>query len=133
MEELIKAAAAARAGAYAPYSRFAVGAAVQGASGRVYSGCNVENASYGLTMCAERVAIFKAVAEGEKQLVALAVTADTATPASPCGACRQVMAEFGINTVVMCNTKGDRLTAPLAELLPYAFDKADLPEDGESQ
>ncbi len=131
MDELINAALAARAGAYAPYSRFAVGAAVQGASGRVYSGCNVENASYGLTMCAERVAVFKAVSAGEKRLVALAVAADTATPASPCGACRQVMAEFGINKVVMCNTKGERLTVTLAELLPYAFDKADLPEDGE--
>ncbi|HWQ62162.1 MAG TPA: cytidine deaminase [Negativicutes bacterium] len=131
MDELIKAAVAARAGAYAPYSRFAVGAAVQGAGGRIYSGCNIENASYGLTVCAERVAIFKAVSDGEKRLVTLAVAADTATPASPCGACRQVMAEFGINKVVMCNTKGERLTVTLDELLPYAFDKADLPEDGE--
>jgi cytidine deaminase len=120
---------AAREKAYAPYSRFAVGAAVRGASGRIYSGCNIENASYGLTICAERVAIFKAVSEGEKRLAALAVAADTAAPASPCGACRQVMAEFGINTVVMCNTKGERLTVTLAELLPHAFDKADLPEE----
>ncbi len=127
MEELIKAAEAARDKAYAPYSRFAVGAAVRGASGRVYSGCNVENASYGLTMCAERVAIFKAVSAGEKSLVALAVTAATPAPASPCGACRQVMAEFGINEVVMCNTKGERRTVTLAALLPYAFDKEDLP------
>jgi cytidine deaminase len=129
MEELVKAAMAAREKAYAPYSRFAVGAAVRGASGRIYSGCNIENASYGLTICAERVAIFKAVSEGEKRLAALAVAADTAAPASPCGACRQVMAEFGINTVVMCNTKGERLTVTLAELLPHAFDKADLPEE----
>jgi cytidine deaminase len=129
MEELINAALAAREKAYAPYSRFAVGAAVQGASGRIYSGSNVENASYGLTMCAERVAIFKAVSEGEKGFAALAVAADTTAPASPCGACRQVMAEFGINMVVMCNTKGERLTVTLAELLPYAFDKADLPEE----
>ncbi len=131
MDELIRAALAARSGAYAPYSRFAVGAAVQGAGGRIYSGCNVENASYGLTVCAERVAILKAVSEGEKELVALAVAADTATPASPCGACRQVMAEFGIKRVVMCNTKGERLTVTLDKLLPYAFDKAALPEDGE--
>jgi len=131
MDELIRAALAAPSGAYAPYSRFAVGAAVQGAGGRIYSGCNVENASYGLTVCAERVAILKAVSEGEKELVALAVAADTATPASPCGACRQVMAEFGIKRVVMCNTKGELLTVTLDELLPYAFDKADLPEDGE--
>ncbi len=129
MEELIKAAIDARESAYAPYSRFAVGAAVRGGSGRIYSGSNIENASYGLTMCAERVAIFKAVSEGEKEFTALAVAADTASPASPCGACRQVMAEFGINTVVMCNTRGERRTATLAELLPYAFDKADLPEE----
>jgi cytidine deaminase len=129
MEELIRAALAAREGAYAPYSRFAVGAAVRGESGRIYSGSNIENASYGLTMCAERVAIFKAVSEGEKRFAALAVAADTASPASPCGACRQVMAEFGINEVVMCNTKGERRTMTLAELLPYAFDKADLPEE----
>jgi cytidine deaminase len=129
MEELIRAAQAARNNAYAPYSRFAVGAAVQGGSGRIYSGCNVENASYGLTMCAERVAIFQAVAAGEKRLTVLAVAADTPSPASPCGACRQVMAEFGIKTVVMCNTKGDRLAVTLEELLPYAFDKTDLPGD----
>jgi cytidine deaminase len=78
-------------------------------------------------MCAERVAIFKAVSAGEKRIVALAVTADTDAPASPCGACRQVMAEFGINEVVMCNTKGERRTVTLAALLPYAFDKEALP------
>ncbi len=127
MEELISAALIARGSAYAPYSRFAVGAAVRGGSGRIYGGSNIENASYGLTMCAERVAIFKAVSEGEKEIAALAVAADTPSPASPCGACRQVMAEFGINEVVMCNTKGERRTVTLAELLPYAFDKADLP------
>lgn len=129
MEDLIKAAQAARANAYAPYSRFAVGAAVLAESGRVYSGCNVENASYGLTMCAERVAVYQAVAAGEKRLSALAVIADTSQPASPCGACRQVMAEFGIKTVTMCNTKGDSVTVKLAELLPCAFDKNDLPGD----
>lgn len=129
MDELVVAAAAARDRAYAPYSRFAVGAAVRGASGRVYGGCNIENASYGLTMCAERVAVFAAVAAGEQRLDALAVVADTPQPASPCGACRQVMAEFGINLVTMCNTKGDRLTVTLAELLPYAFAKTDLPGD----
>ncbi len=100
---------------------------MRGGSGRIYGGSNIENASYGLTMCAERVAIFKAVSEGEKEIAALAVAADTPSPASPCGACRQVMAEFGINEVVMCNTKGERRTVTLAELLPYAFDKADLP------
>ncbi|MDT8901942.1 cytidine deaminase [Anaeroselena agilis] len=128
-EKLINAALDARDRAYAPYSRFAVGAAVLGESGRVYSGSNVENASYGLTMCAERVAIFKAISEGEKRLAALAVAADTALPASPCGACRQVMAEFGINKVIMCNTRGEKRTVTLAELLPHAFEKADLPEE----
>jgi len=129
MEELIRAARAVRENAYAPYSRFAVGAAVQGASGRIYTGANVENASYGLTMCAERVAIFRAVAEGEKRLTALAVVSDAPRPASPCGACRQVMVEFGIKTVIMSNTKGDRIAALLADLLPHAFGKTNLTGD----
>lgn len=129
MEKLIEAAQAARNKAYAPYSCFTVGAAVMAESGQIYSGCNVENASYGLTMCAERVAIFRAVAAGERKFSALAVAADTPAPASPCGACRQVMAEFAIKTVIMCNTKGDRLTVKLEELLPYPFDKTDLPGD----
>lgn len=126
MDDLVKAAAAARQKAYAPYSRFAVGAAVLGGSGRIYGGANVENASYGLTMCAERTAIFKAISEGETRLEAMAVTADGPVPASPCGACRQVMAEFGITTVIMGNTRGETRTATLAELLPYAFDKASI-------
>ena len=95
-EELIRAATAALANAYAPYSRFRVGAAVVGTNGKIYSGSNVENASYGLTNCAERTAIFKAVSEGEKELLTIAVIADSPLPTSPCGACRQVMSEFGI-------------------------------------
>ena len=123
MQELVKAAALAREYAYGPYSRFKVGAAVLGGSGRVYTGCNIENASYGLTICAERAAIFKAISEGEKELVALAVVADTQQPASPCGACRQVMVEFGVETVVLGNLKGEQMVCKLDKLLPYSFTK----------
>ncbi len=129
-DKLIMAAQAAREHAYAPYSQFRVGAAVLGKSGRIYSGCNVENASYGLSNCAERTAVFKAVSEGEQFLVALAVVADTPRPVAPCGACRQVMAEFRINKVIMCNTHGEQNIASLEELLPYSFTKTDLVGDG---
>jgi cytidine deaminase len=129
LDELIQAAKAALTNAYAPYSHFAVGAAVLAASGRIYSGSNVENASYGLTNCAERTAIFKAVSEGERLLTTLAVIADSPHPASPCGACRQVMAEFGISQVIMCNIKGEQQMISLAKLLPSAFAKTDLPGD----
>ena len=94
--ELFEAACAVRKHSYSPYSRFAVGAAVRAADGRIFTGCNVENASYGLTLCAERCAIFAAVKEGVREFAALCVTADTPGPVSPCGACRQVMAEFRI-------------------------------------
>jgi cytidine deaminase len=129
MEELIKAAAAARDKAYAPYSRFKVGAAVLGESGRIYTGCNIENASYGLTNCAERTAIFKAVAEGERKLTTLAVIADTHRPTAPCGACLQVMVEFGISKVILGSINGQMKTISMDELLPYSFNKNDLPED----
>ena len=129
MDELIQAARLALTNAYVPYSRFRVGAAVVSSNGEIFSGCNVENASYGLTNCAERTAIFKAVSEGQQQLTTLAVIADTPHPATPCGACRQVMAEFGITRVVMCNTAGERREMSLAELLPQAFTKTDLPGD----
>ena len=121
LEKLRQAAAAAGKNAYAPYSGFAVGAAIEGESGTIYSGCNVENASFGLTVCAERVAIFQAVASGEKKLRCLLVLADADSPVSPCGACRQVMHEFGVEEVVMCNTRGDSRAVLLKELLPYAF------------
>nr|WP_173812581.1 cytidine deaminase [Dendrosporobacter quercicolus]NSL47109.1 cytidine deaminase [Dendrosporobacter quercicolus DSM 1736]SDL76524.1 cytidine deaminase [Dendrosporobacter quercicolus] len=130
MEELVKAARAVRDKAYAPYSGFKVGAAVLSGSGKIYSGCNVENASYGLTICAERTAVFKAVAEGETEFSALAVVADTLRPTAPCGACRQVMAEFGISKIIMCNTKGEQRVATLDQLLPAVFDKHDLTGDG---
>ena len=126
MKALIQAAQKAREKAYVPYSNFAVGAAVRTANGIVYDGCNIENASYGLTNCAERTAIFKAVSAGERKLEAIAVVADTASPTAPCGACRQVIAEFGITTIIMSNTKGDNQVISLEELLPFAFTKNDL-------
>lgn len=130
MQELIDRANFARKQAYAPYSRFAVGAAVQTASGKLFDGCNIENSSYGLTICAERTAIFKAVSAGERNLTTIAVVADTPGPTAPCGACRQVMAEFGIRTVIMCNTRGEEKAVALQELLPLAFGKQNLSGDG---
>ncbi|SDF24355.1 cytidine deaminase [Sporolituus thermophilus] len=129
MDELIAAASKARELAYTPYSRFQVGAALLAKSGRLYLGCNIENASYGLTICAERTAIFKAISEGERDFAALAVIANTNEPVTPCGACRQVMAEFGINRVILCTTNGQRREATLDELLPYAFSERFLTGD----
>ncbi|MBC8014186.1 MAG: cytidine deaminase [Sporomusaceae bacterium] len=126
MEELIKAAQAARNRAYVPYSSFKVGAAVITKNGTIYTGCNIENASYGLCNCAERTAIFKAVSEGESELITIAVIADTVKPVAPCGACRQVMAEFGIRSIIMCNLHGEQYSATLEELLPYSFSKKHL-------
>jgi cytidine deaminase len=126
MEELVKAAISAREQAYVPYSGFKVGAAVQGKSGRIYSGCNIENASYGLSNCAERTAIFKAISEGEQELIAIAVVADTPGPVSPCGACRQVMAEFGIRNILLTNLNGKQRTVTIEELLPFSFTKGDF-------
>ena len=105
--ELYDAAVAARKNAYIPYSNFAVGAAVHCANGKIYGGCNVENASYGLCVCGERNAIFHAACAGEREMTELCVVADTSGPVSPCGACRQVMREFGIQTVILANMKGD--------------------------
>lgn len=118
-DSLVEAAWLARERAYAPYSNFAVGAALLAEDGRIFSGCNVENISYGLTICAERVAIGTAVAAGARSFLALAVVADTAVPVSPCGACRQVMAEFGVPKVLLANRTG-RLEFTLEELLPRA-------------
>ena len=120
-DALLKAASLARQKAYAPYSNFAVGAAVEAGSGNIYSGCNVENAAYGLTNCAERTAIFNAVSCGESELVRILVLADTTEPIAPCGACRQVMWEFNIREVVLCNMNGECKIFGLTELLPYAF------------
>jgi cytidine deaminase len=126
MTDLLQAACEARKLAYVPYSHFPVGAAVLTDSGQVYAGCNIENASYGLTVCAERTAIFKAITAGEKRIIALAVVADTAGPIAPCGACRQVMAEFHIETVTMANVGGESRTVKFSELLPYAFSSDDM-------
>ena len=120
IDELIEQALAARRRAYAPYSQFAVGAALRTRSGKVITGCNVENASYGLSVCAERVAVWKAVAEGEREFEALAVA--TSNGSSPCGACRQVMAEFAPQMpVIIADLEGGRQLTSVAELLPAAF------------
>jgi len=131
MDELIEQAIKAREYAYAPYSGFKVGAAVQARNGRIYSGCNIEDSSYGLSNCAERTAIFKAVSEGEQQLVAIAVVADTPEPVSPCGACRQVMSEFGIEKIILTNLNGKRKDFTIEEILPFRFVKNDIVKDGE--
>jgi len=119
--ELREAAARARLRGYAPYSHFLVGAALQLESGSIVSGCNVENISFGLTMCAERVCVGKAIEQGEKTFGALAIVADTDTPIVPCGACRQVLAEFAPELVITSWTvKGESQEFSLAELLPFA-------------
>ena len=121
-EELITAARTARENAYAPYSGYKVGAALLADSGNVYTGCNIENASYGATICAERVAAAKAVSSGERSFPALAVVADAPEPPAPCGFCRQFLAEFGLETMVyMANLNGDIRRMTLQELLPEAF------------
>ena len=119
-KQLIAMAALAREKAYAPYSGFPVGAALLACSGKVYTGCNVENASSGLTVCAERVAVFKAVSEGEQEFDTLAVV--TATGASPCGACRQVLIEFGDSLrVLVADTEGHLMEFSVDQLIPNAF------------
>lgn len=120
-QQLIEAARRARLQAYAPYSNFRVGAAVRAADGTVYTGANVENASYGLSHCAERVAIHKAVADGQRRLTTVAVAADGRDPAMPCGACRQVMAEFGVRKVIVATPGGRSRTRSLKRLLAEPF------------
>ena len=127
-DALIAAARAARDQAYAPYSRFHVGAAVLTADGTIIPGCNIENAAYPSTMCAERVALYNAYAHGAREIVALAVIADTPGPVSPCGGCRQVMAELCPGaTIFLANTAGAWVQTTLKALLPGAFDPNDLP------
>ena len=118
-EKLVAAAWRAREAAYSPYSNFPVGAALLAGDGRIFVGCNVENISFGLTICAERVAIGAAIAAGVRKFVAAAVVADTGVPISPCGACRQVLAEFGVPVVVLAN-RTNRLVFTMEELLPRA-------------
>ena len=118
-DELIAAAWDAREMAYAPYSNFLVGATLLAGDGRIFPGCNVENISYGLTNCAERVAIGAAIAAGARSFEKVVVVADTAQPISPCGACRQVLAEFGVKSVILAN-RTQKVTFSLEELLPRA-------------
>lgn len=124
--KLVEIAARARQWAYAPYSHYAVGAALLTASGKIYDGVNIENAAYPTGICAERVAVFKAVSEGERQFVAIAVV--TANAGTPCGSCRQVISEFGLDTrVIIADTNGKiSQEMPIGELLPGAFRPDDL-------
>lgn len=125
MQHLIDAALAARFKAFAPYSKFLVGAALETRGARVYTGCNIENASYGLTVCAERVAIFKAVSEGEpmRSFPRMAIAADTEQLTPPCGACRQLLWEFcGDMEIILVNLHGKSESLRVSELIPRAFD-----------
>lgn len=126
IQKLMDCAIKARENAYSPYSHFAVGAALLCEDGTLYEGCNIENASYGLTNCAERTAIFKAVSEGHTKFKALAVVADTEGPCAPCGACRQVMAEFKIPLLIMGNLMGNIKIVTIEELLPFSFSECDV-------
>jgi cytidine deaminase len=126
-DPLVFAAMAARERAFAPYSGFRVGAALEAADGTVVSGCNVESASYGLTCCAERVAIFKGVSDGHTRFVRVAVVTDAATLTPPCGACRQLLWEFAPSaTVTLANLAGQVAEYTVADLLPHGFDAANL-------
>ena len=126
MEELVDRAKAVLNNAYAPYSKFKVAAAVRTKSGRVYTGVNIENASYGLTICAERVAVFKAVSEGDRDIEAVAVYTDTEEPTPPCGACRQVIAEFNPDALIVMAGRKKTVVVRLSELLPHAFTRKNL-------
>lgn len=126
IQKLMDCAIKARENAYSPYSHFAVGAALLCEDGTLFEGCNIENASYGLTNCAERTAIFKAVSEGHVTFKALAVVADTEGPCAPCGACRQVMAEFKIPLIIMGNLMGNIKIVTIEELLPFSFSECDV-------
>lgn len=125
-QKLMDCAIKARENAYSPYSHFAVGAALLCEDGTLFEGCNIENASYGLTNCTERTAIFKAVSEGHTKFKALAVVADTEGPCAPCGACRQVMAEFKIPLIIMGNLMGNIKIVTIEELLPFSFSECDV-------
>jgi cytidine deaminase len=125
--KLTEAALAARENAHAPFSKFKVGAALEDASGRIHTGCNVENATYGLTLCAERVAVFKAISEGARKFTRVAVAADTDVLTPPCGACRQILWEFcGDVEVILINPRGKTETLHLSEIFPRPFDASFL-------
>jgi cytidine deaminase len=126
-QALIEAARTARRHAYAPFSQFLVGAALESVDGRVFTGCNIENASYGLTVCAERVALWKALSEGARGFVRVVVATDTPAPTPPCGACRQLLWEFGGDLeVILANLEGEKARYRLAELFPHPFDVRNL-------
>lgn len=126
-DSLVAAARDARLNAHAPFSNFRVGAALRASSGRTFGGCNVENATYGLTVCAERVAIFKAISEGERGFEAIAVVTDAETLTPPCGACRQLIWEFcGDVPVILSNLHGRMETIRMSELFPKPFDASNL-------
>ncbi|SDN43366.1 cytidine deaminase [Alkalicoccus daliensis] len=127
-EDLISKAKSARDTAYVPYSNFPVGAALEAEDGTIYTGCNIENAAYSMCNCGERTAIFKAVSEGARKFIAIAVAADTEGPVSPCGACRQVMSELlqQDTKVYLTNMNGNVEETSVAALLPGAFTKEDL-------
>ena len=122
-DALIAAALAARENAFAPYSKFRVGAAIEDSGGRIHTGCNVENSTYGLTVCAERVAVFKAISEGVRKFRRVAIAADTDALTPPCGACRQILWEFcGDVEIVLVNLRGTTETHRLKDLFPKPFD-----------
>lgn len=129
-KQLVKVALEAKEKAYSPYSQFKVGAALLTKSGKIFTGCNVEVASYGGTICAERTALVKAISEGEKEFQALCCVADTEDYCTPCGICRQFIYEFGPEVeVIMANKRGEYRTASIAELLPHAFGPHSLKEN----
>ena len=124
---LLDAARTARLNAHAPYSNFRVGAALEMADGTIVTGCNVENATYGLTICAERVAVFKAISEGFREFIRIAIVSDSEEPATPCGACRQILWEFGGDLeVILGNLRSEKAVHRLADLLPHPFDARSL-------
>jgi len=126
-DELTAAALAARENAHAPFSKFKVGAAIEDVDGRIHTGCNVENATYGLTVCAERVAVFKAISEGARKFQRVAVAADTDVLTPPCGACRQILWEFlGDVEIVLVNPRGKTESYRLKDLFPKPFDASFL-------
>jgi cytidine deaminase len=129
-DPLMDAARAAQARAWCPYSRFPVGAALEAEDGRVFTGCNVENVSFGLSVCAERVAVGAAVSAGARRFRRLAVVSGAEPPAPPCGACRQVLAEFGSGVEIVCVGRETERRYSLAELLPAAFEARHLPGIG---
>ena len=127
MSKLLEAALAARENAHAPFSKFKVGAAVEDQTGRIFTGCNVENATYGLTICAERVAVFKAISEGARKFTRIAVAADTDVLTPPCGACRQILWEFcGNAELILVNMEGKTESFRMKDLFPRPFDASFL-------